>query len=533
MQEAVVTAPEEQTLTASGLSPGLVQKRLALAFALGIVAAYFIITKISDNVPRPVPGFVLTFVTAMFVCDSITAVLLFAQFYILRSLALLVLASAYIFTALILIPYTLSFPGVFILNEALVGGLQSAAGLYVTWHSGFPAFVLGYALLKDAESGKLLWRGSVGSGIALSLTATATIVAAAAAFCIVAEPLVPRMMADRLTFSSLYPYAVGIPDCSLSLCALVTLWIRRRSTLDLWLMVVMFFYAIDMPLSYFPAALRFSDGWYAVRFIAFFSSSLVLVVLLWEIVSLYAQLFGAVRAHRRERDARLITGDAVAATIAHEIKQPLSAMITRADTGFRLLDRELPEVDKVKTALRQISSDGHRAGAMIESIRANFKKDTRIRTPLDFNELIDEVLASLRDELRKHRIALKVEPAARLPTVVGDRVQMQQVLLNLITNAIDSMAAPEGARVLSVKSEIDQNGGVRISVADTGTGIEAQHVERIFNPLFTTKSDGMGMGLSICRSIIEAHDGHLSVVPNTPQGSVFQFALHPPEPAAT
>jgi signal transduction histidine kinase len=438
-----------------------------------------------------------------------------------------VLASAYIFTALILIPYTLSFPGVFVPDEALVGGLQSAAGLYVTWHAGFPAFVLGYALLKDADPGKLFWRGSVGGGIALSLTLTASVVAAAALFCIGASALVPHMMADKLSFSPAYPYVVGIPDCSLSLCALVALWVRRRSTLDLWLMVVMFFYAIDMPLSYFPATVRFSDGWYAVRFIAFFSSGLVLIVLLSEIVTLYAQLFGAVRAQRREREARLITGDAVAATIAHEIRQPLSAMITRADTGVRLLDRAAPDLDKVKAALSQISADGHRAGAVIESIRANFKKDTRIRIPLDFNELIGEVLASLRDDLRSHRITLKAEPGAGLPTVMGDRVQMQQVLLNLITNAIDAMAAREGERVLSVKSEIGPDGGVMISVADTGTGIEQQDVGRIFNPLFTTKSDGMGMGLSICRSIIEAHDGRLSVVPNTPQGSVFQFALYP------
>jgi signal transduction histidine kinase len=530
MQEAVLTAPEEQSLIASDLSPGTAQKRLALAFALVIVTAFFVIIATSDNVPRPIPGFVLTFATAMFVCDSITAVLLFAQFYIMRSLAMLVLASAYLYTALILIPYTLSFHGVFIPNEALFGGLQSAAGLYVAWHSGFPAFVLFYALLKDAEPGKMAWRGSVSSGIALSLTLTAALVAALAIFCIVGEAMVPRMMADRLQFAPSYPYVVGIPDCTLSLCAMIALWVRRRSTLDLWLMVVMFFYAIDMPLSYFPAPIRFSDGWYAVRFIAFASSCLVLIVLLWEIVTLYAHLFSAVRAQRREREARLITGDAVAASIAHEIRQPLSAMITRADTCFRLLDRTAPEIDKVKEALRQISADGHRAGSMIEGIRANFKKDTRIRAPLDFNELIGDVLVALRDDLRTHRIALSAE-LAELPIIEGDRVQMQQVLLNLISNAIDSMVVRDGDRVLSVKSETGADGVVTISVADTGTGIDARHLDRIFNPLFTTKSAGMGMGLSICRSIVEAHDGHLSVMPNSPEGTVFRFALYPPRPA--
>ena len=129
------------------------------------------------------------------------------------------------------------------------------------------------------------------------------------------------------------------------------------------------------------------------------------------------------------------------------------------------------------------------------------------------------------DELRKHRVSVQTEPNKQLPGVKGDRVQVQQVLLNLITNAIDSMAAKDGPRVLRVRSEVHDGGGVIVSVADTGTGIGSPELERIFNPLFTTKSGGMGMGLSICRSIIEAHDGRLWVAPNEPEGAVFQFML--------
>ena len=127
---------------------------------------------------------------------------------------------------------------------------------------------------------------------------------------------------------------------------------------------------------------------------------------------------------------------------------------------------------------------------------------------------------------------VQAEPNARLPQVSGDRIQLQQVLLNLITNAIDSMVAKEGARVLCVRSEGDDGGNVIVSVADTGTGIGSQELGRIFNPLFTTKSGGMGMGLSICRSIIEAHDGRLAVAPNTPRGAVFQFVLDAASPAS-
>jgi signal transduction histidine kinase len=285
-------------------------------------------------------------------------------------------------------------------------------------------------------------------------------------------------------------------------------------------------YLIEVPLSYYPDPTRFSVGWYTVRVIGFLSSSLVLIVLLYEISTLYARLLGAVRGQRREREARLMTSDAVAATIAHEVRQPLTAMITNADAGFRFLDREAPNLDRAKESFKRIVADGHRAGALVESIRANFKSDDRTIASLDVNEIIQEALALERTELQRHRISLQVEPAKQLPEIRGNRVQLQQVLLNLITNAIDAMATKDGSRVLRVKSEPYEPNGVIISVADTGTGVSSQHVERIFNPLFTTKSDGMGIGLSICRAIIEAHDGRLWVSENTPGGAVFRFTLH-------
>jgi signal transduction histidine kinase len=223
---------------------------------------------------------------------------------------------------------------------------------------------------------------------------------------------------------------------------------------------------------------------------------------------------------------KLMSGDAAAATIAHEVKQPLSAMVMNADAGLRWLDRSTPDLEQAKASLKQIVEDGHRAGAAIGSIWAIFKKDARNRTSLDINDVIGESLALTRDDLQRQRIQVQAEPNANLPRVRGDRIQLQQVLVNLITNAIESMATKNGSRVLSVRSEVDDgDGGVIVSVADTGPGIGSQELDRIFNPLFTTKSSGMGMSLSICRSIIEAHDGRLWVVPNKPEGAVFQFML--------
>jgi len=282
---------------------------------------------------------------------------------------------------------------------------------------------------------------------------------------------------------------------------------------------------VEISLIAFPIPVRFSVGWYAGRVCGFLSGSLVLFVLLYEITFLYAQLLRAVHAQRREREARLMTGDAVAATIAHEVKQPLSGMITNADAGLRWLDRAMPDLDEAKASFKQVVADGHRTAAVIGSIRAIFKKDVRNRTSLDVNDLIGEALALVRGDLQKHRILVQAEPNEQLPHVMGDRIQLQQLLLNLITNAIESMAATDEPRVLCVKSEVRTGCGVKVSVTDTGTGFASQDLERIFNPLFTTKSGGMGMGLSICRSIIEAHDGRLWVAPNKPEGAVFQFML--------
>ncbi|MEH2565370.1 MASE4 domain-containing protein [Bradyrhizobium sp. AZCC 2289] len=518
-------APEEQHFILSHLSPSPAQKRLALGVVLVLLVVFFITAGPLARVQLArIDAFIPAYATAMVVNDSITAVLLFAQFSILRSRALLVIASGYLFTAFVVIPWMLTFPGVFAPGGLLGAGLQSTVWLYTLWHAGFPVFVIAYALLKDADPTKRLWRGPAHVAILLSVAVTAAIVCAAALLVTAGHELLLRIMLDTVHLSALAPYIGGFMAL-LSVLAIVVLWTRRRSVLDLWLMVVMCAYAIELCLISLPNPGRFSVAWYTGRIFGVLSGSLVLFVLLYEITTLYARLLRAVLAQRREREARLLTGDAIAATIAHEVKQPLSGMITHADAALRWLGRATPDLDEAKVALQQIVADGHRAGAVIESIRANFKKEARNRTSLDINGLIEEALSLTRGDLQRHQILVEAAPSAPLPPVRGDRVQLQQVLLNLITNAIDAMAAKEGTRVLRVKSEPHDDGGVIVSVADTGTGIGAPELERIFDPLFTTKSGGMGMGLAICRSIIEAHDGRLWVAPNKPEGAVFQFML--------
>jgi signal transduction histidine kinase len=519
------TVAEEHNFIIANLSPSRAQTRLALSVVLALLVAFVIVAgPISTIQLGQIDAFVPAYATAMIVIDSITAALLFAQFSILRSRAVLVIASGYLFTALMVIPWMLTFPGAFTLNGLLGAGLQTSAWLYILWHGGFAMCVIAYALLKDEDPAKRVWRGSAGIAILLSVVVTAAVVSAATFLLIANDPLLPRVMLDPVRFSPLWFYAVG-SLVLLSIAALVALWVRRRSVLDLWLMVVMCAYVAGFLLISYPVPMRFSVGFYAGRFCGFLSASLVLIVLLYEITTLYGQLVGAVLAQRREREARLMTGDAVSASIAHEVKQPLAGMVANADAGLRWLDRSTPDLDKAKASFEHIVADGHRAGAVIESIRAIFKKDSQNRTSLDINELVGEALTLTRGDLQRHRILIQAEPNEQLPRVRGDRIQLQQVLLNLIMNAIDSMASKDGARILGVRSEVRDGASVIVSVADTGTGIGSQELERVFDPMFTTKSGGMGMGLSICRSIVEAHDGRLWVGPNNPEGAVFQFML--------
>jgi signal transduction histidine kinase len=528
-------ASREDELVLSNLPPTKTQQKLALIVAMLIVAAAIVIS--AAGIQRVqlavIDALVPLYGMAMFVSDLITAVLLFTQFSIVRSRALLVISSGYVWTALVVIPWLLSFPGVFA-PRGVFGGSSTeiTVWLYTLWHAGFPMFVIAYALLNDAEPAKRMQRFPAGVAILFCFSITAVVIGAATYSLVVNQAQLPRFMIDALHFSALWYYTAAIIALS-SAVAIILLWMQRKSLLDLWLMVVMLVFMTEVLISSFPVSARFSLGWYTGRICSLVSGSLILCVLLYEITVVYARLIGAVRAQSRERDARLITGDAVAATIAHEIKQPLSAIIMRAQTGLRWIDRTSPDLDKAREQFAEIVADGRRAGAVMESIRANFKKDARIRILLDVNALIDETLTLVHADLQQHRILVRAEPQAELPKIRGDRVQLQQVLLNLITNAIEAMAVRDGPRVLGVRSEVNIEGGVAVSVADTGKGVESQEINQIFNPLFTTKPEGMGMGLFICRSIVESHEGSLLVFPNSPHGAIFRMILHADKAASS
>jgi signal transduction histidine kinase len=226
------------------------------------------------------------------------------------------------------------------------------------------------------------------------------------------------------------------------------------------------------------------------------------------------------------RVSRLTTMGQVAASIAHEINQPLAAIVANGNAGLRWLAAATPNLDEARAALKRMVKDGHRAGDVIASIRSIFRKGDDGKVPLDVNELIREVLGLVQRELSNGRISVRTELFDGLPKVMANRVQLQLVFRNLISNAIEAMSSvTDRRRVLRVSSEISKSSSVLVAVEDSGTGIDPKDKDRIFDAFFTTKSHGMGMGLSICRSIVEAHGGQLSASPAHPHGSVLEVSL--------
>ncbi len=224
--------------------------------------------------------------------------------------------------------------------------------------------------------------------------------------------------------------------------------------------------------------------------------------------------------------SRIAAVSALTASIAHEVSQPLSGIITNASASLRMLEADPPNVDRAREVAKRIMRDGTRAAAVVERVRALYSKKEFMLEPLDINEVIREVLALTLGDLQRGRVILQPELADDLPRVTGDRVQLQQVMLNLLRNAFDAMAdVDDRPRQLIVGTGRDDGDGVRVTVRDVGVGVDRERMPKLFDPFYTTKSSGMGIGLFISQSIIEGHHGRIWAEPNDGPGVAFSFYI--------
>ena len=521
--------PSGQSILLSALPPSQTQKRLAVGIALLLFVALLITIPFMQVQLPPVRPFIPVVNTILFLNDLITAALLFAQFSVTRSRALLVLACGFLFTALIIVPHGLTFPDMFSPTGLLGANLQSTVWLYIFWHLGLPSAVIAYAMLKGGADEASTVRGSVRRVVATSVVATTTLACAITWLVTAGATILPPIMEDAMHASSVWQTFGAPPLLVLSVVSLGLLWWRRSSVLDLWLLIVLWAWFIET-LLLSTTAYRYSLVWYAGRAYGLLSSFFVLLVLLSESTLLYARLAVSVAAHNREREGRMMTMDALAASIAHEINQPLGAIVTNTEAGLALLEKSPPDVGELQHVLSDISNDGERAGEIIASIRSIFRTGPKVKARIKIDEVIRDTATIVHAELEAHGISLRLEleadSGAPTPVILANRGQVQQVILNLSTNAIDAMAEIVGrARTLKIISKANESGGVVISVIDTGPGIEAAVASRIFDPFFTTKPQGTGMGLAICRSLVASHGGRLWLSSDGSPGAAFSFSL--------
>lgn len=516
---------DEPKFLLTTIQPTRGQRRLALAVAAVLLFAFCVTVPFTRMHLPPLDAFIPTLLGIFCVNDLITAVLLFSQFSIGRSRALLILASGYLFAALTVIPFSLTFPGAFSPTGLLGAGLQSAAWLYAFWHFGFAAAVLAYACLKDAGPTTNIPLGSTRSAIRWSVAVTLGVVCGLAWLATAQEGHLGRVFYDTSHMTHFVFYIAGscVVVCAL---ALALLWVRRRSVLDQWLMVVALAMISEMVLGAGSNA-RFDLGFYAGRIYTLVTSVVVLVVLLAETTKTDARLARSNMMLQREQNNKMMNLAAMAASISHEVRQPLMAITINAGAALRFLGHAPPNLAEARSILEVIASNSCHASQIFDNIDSLFKGDNREQKPVDMNEIVLGALHILRGDLKEHGVTTRTELTAGLAHVIGHRGQLQEVILNLVRNAIEAMdSTEEGVRVLQVGTARYGLDDVAVTVEDSGPGFDPKRAGGLFDPFVTSKAKGMGLGLAICRMIIDRHGGQLSARSNQKSGgALFQFTL--------
>jgi signal transduction histidine kinase len=338
------------------------------------------------------------------------------------------------------------------------------------------------------------------------------------------EGFLPRVFLDATHLAPLSHYLIAFEVLTCVL-ALALLWRKKRSVLNQWLMVVALAFASELIINGLLISARFTLGFYVSRLFSIVTSTIVLVVLLEETTRLYGRLARSNAMLLREQNNRLMTLEALASSISHEVRQPLTGIVASGSALLRFLGGTPPKLDKVGSAAEGMIAAAHRASQILDDIRNLFGTAERAQKPVDVNDMVVSALRALDSELKSNNITARIQLASQLPPIVGHGGQLQEVIVNLIQNAVDAMASTDNdRRVLQVRTE--HNGdAISVEIEDTGPGIDPKKSNNIFDAFFTTKPHGMGLGLAICRMIVERHEGQLGVSSVNPHGAIFRIML--------
>jgi len=523
------TASDKVAISLVDVAPTQAQRRFALVVIILQFVACAVVAPFPIVAPR-IDGFVPVILAVIFVADLVTAVLLLHQAAIAASRALVVLANGYLFSALIVVPHALTFPGAFAPNGLLAAGIQSSGWLNVFWHAGFLAAVCCYVSLKDKDHRDTI-RSSGLSLFGWSVAVQLTLVGALTWIVTAGDRLMPRLFLDDLSYAPLAPYAAG---ALVLLAVLAVLLVRMRplSALDLWLLVALCMLISEMALVTVGLTARFYLGWYVSRALAMTVSTVVLIALLSQSIKVYAELALVNVRLERERTNRLMSIQAAISSLAHEIRRPLTVAVMNAAAAKTLLQRAPPDLGKISQLLAAVDRASFDANDIIENLRSLFADTSQKAEPIDVNTLALAALRILGGELSIHDVTPDLELAAGLPLIMGHKGQLQEVILNLVHNAIDAMDRIEAdRRTLKIRTRALDAKAIAIEVEDVGEGIKPENLNRIFDAFVTTKAGGTGLGLAISRMIVERHGGRLTVQSDGRNGALFQIIL-PVEPLA-
>jgi signal transduction histidine kinase len=500
------------------------QKAVAIGVIIASLAAVAAIAPFARIQLGRIDAFIPVLQTVISLADLVTAILLFAQYSIQPQRALLALASGYLFSGSFAFIQTLAFPGGYAPNGLIGDGPNTPAWIYVFWHTTFPAAVLAYTLAKDSKADGPPGRPA---RTAIAITVAGVLAAIAVLTWIVTTKAqsLPSFYPNDLNEQTRLGNQANLALWLWGSVALIVLVFRRRTVLDLWLMVILIAYMPNFLVAMIGASVRYTVGWYAARGFVLAGSCMLLCVFLVETTFLYSRLANAIILQRRERTNRLLSVEAVTGAIAHELRTPLAAIALNAGSALGGLRAGRPPAD-IEDILADIEADSHRAGAIISSMRGITTQTVDHGARSRVEDAVRLVLRLMNHDLQISQISVATEFQENLPEVHLDGTQLQQVLLNLVKNAVEAMSSqPAEARRLRLRAGFDGRATVSLSVEDSGPGIAEEDRERIFDPLFTTKAGGMGLGLAICASVVENHGGKLRLVKSDSGGSVFDLAI--------